>query len=104
MFICMFRTQEGVLEVMRGIQGPFAFIFYNAPTNTLWYGRDRSEFRSGTKIENNYFVCVRVCAHDFLDLGGEACCCMLHVKVYINIYVSLSLSFFHTKRQIHGEQ
>ena len=37
---------EALLGVLRGIEGPFAFVYYDAPTETLLFGRDRLGRRS----------------------------------------------------------
>ncbi|KAL1893568.1 hypothetical protein Sste5346_006398 [Sporothrix stenoceras] len=36
----------GVLNVLRAIEGPFAFVYYDRPTGQLYYGRDRLGRRS----------------------------------------------------------
>ncbi|KAJ4145793.1 hypothetical protein LMH87_004628 [Akanthomyces muscarius] len=41
-----FRGQEAVLETLRAIEGPFAFVFVDKPNRTLYYGRDRLGRRS----------------------------------------------------------
>ncbi|KAK4103437.1 hypothetical protein N658DRAFT_505137 [Parathielavia hyrcaniae] len=37
---------EAVLEVLRGIEGPFAFVFYDASAGRVFFGRDRLGRRS----------------------------------------------------------
>lgn len=40
------QSKSHVLEVLRSIQGPFAFVFYDAPCKRLYFGRDRLGRRS----------------------------------------------------------
>lgn len=40
------RTAEAVLDVLRAIEGPFAFVFLHRPSQTLFFGRDRLGRRS----------------------------------------------------------
>ncbi|KAK4134052.1 putative asparagine protein [Trichocladium antarcticum] len=40
------RGLEGLLGAVRGVEGPFAFVYYDAPTETLLFGRDRLGRRS----------------------------------------------------------
>ncbi|KAH6646131.1 asparagine synthase-domain-containing protein [Truncatella angustata] len=40
------QRQSHVLRVLRSIQGPFAFLFYDAPGKCLYFGRDRLGRRS----------------------------------------------------------
>jgi asparagine synthetase B (glutamine-hydrolysing) len=37
---------EGVLKILRTIQGPFAFVYYDAVTRSIFFGRDRLGRRS----------------------------------------------------------
>lgn len=37
---------DGVLDALRAIEGPFAFIFFDKPTGRVYYGRDRLGRRS----------------------------------------------------------
>ncbi|KAK0627534.1 asparagine synthase-domain-containing protein [Immersiella caudata] len=37
---------EGVLEILRAIEGPFAFVYYDGVTKSLFFGRDRLGRRS----------------------------------------------------------
>lgn len=37
---------EGVMEVLRGVEGPFAFVYYDAGAEVLVFGRDRLGRRS----------------------------------------------------------
>lgn len=39
-------AHERICEVLTQISGPFAFVFFNAPTATVYYGRDRLGRRS----------------------------------------------------------
>ncbi|KAJ9607738.1 hypothetical protein H2200_007816 [Cladophialophora chaetospira] len=38
--------RQTVVKVLQAIAGPFAFVFYDAPTSTIFYGRDRLGRRS----------------------------------------------------------
>lgn len=40
------ESGEAVLDVLRGVEGPFAFVFYDAAAGTLFFGRDRLGRRS----------------------------------------------------------
>lgn len=39
-------TEDAVLNILRSIRGPFAFVYYDAPLAKLYYGRDRLGRRS----------------------------------------------------------
>ncbi|KAM0322020.1 hypothetical protein ACHAQA_009762 [Verticillium albo-atrum] len=39
-------SEEGILDVLRAIDGPFAFVFLDKPSSRLYYGRDRLGRRS----------------------------------------------------------
>ncbi|KAM0283154.1 hypothetical protein ACHAQH_002635 [Verticillium albo-atrum] len=39
-------SEEGILNVLRAIDGPFAFVFYEQASSKLYYGRDRLGRRS----------------------------------------------------------
>lgn len=39
-------SAEAILDVLRAIEGPFAFIYLDKPSGTLYYGRDRLGRRS----------------------------------------------------------
>ncbi|TQN69464.1 Asparagine synthetase domain-containing protein [Colletotrichum shisoi] len=39
-------AEDAVLDVLRSIQGPFAFVYFDAPASRLYYGRDRLGRRS----------------------------------------------------------
>ncbi|KOS16674.1 Asparagine synthetase domain-containing protein [Escovopsis weberi] len=39
-------SRGGVLDALRSVEGPFAFIFYDAPAGRVYYGRDRLGRRS----------------------------------------------------------
>ena len=38
--------QVAILDVFRAVEGPFAFVYYDKPSETLFYGRDRLGRRS----------------------------------------------------------
>lgn len=38
--------QEAILDTLRAVEGPFAFVFVDKPNKTLYYGRDRLGRRS----------------------------------------------------------
>lgn len=38
--------QDAILDMLRAIEGPFAFIFVDKPSQTMYYGRDRLGRRS----------------------------------------------------------
>ncbi|KAI6374282.1 hypothetical protein MCOR25_003227 [Pyricularia grisea] len=40
------KTEEGILDVLRSIEGPFSFVFLHSPTKKIYYGRDRLGRRS----------------------------------------------------------
>ena len=40
------KNSKDLLNILRGIEGPFAFIFYSKYMNTIWFGRDRLGRRS----------------------------------------------------------
>ncbi|KAK3939492.1 asparagine synthase [Diplogelasinospora grovesii] len=40
------NNEAAILSVLRSIEGPFAFVYYDAPSQTVYYGRDRLGRRS----------------------------------------------------------
>ncbi|KAH8841680.1 hypothetical protein MCOR27_000624 [Pyricularia oryzae] len=40
------ETENGILDVLRSIEGPFSFVFFHSPTDKIYYGRDRLGRRS----------------------------------------------------------
>ncbi|WBW72072.1 asparagine synthase [Schizosaccharomyces osmophilus] len=46
LFRILKENDHDVERVLRMIQGPFAFVYYQKSTNTLWFGRDRLGRRS----------------------------------------------------------
>lgn len=49
-------TDDGVLEVLRGIEGPFAFAYFDDAQGRLYFGRDRLGRRSLLVKEDDGFV------------------------------------------------
>lgn len=41
-----YNSRQRICKVLTNIAGPFAFVFYDAPTSTVFYGRDRLGRRS----------------------------------------------------------
>lgn len=39
-------SSDAILEALRSIEGPFAFVYFDAPSSTLYFGRDRLGRRS----------------------------------------------------------
>lgn len=39
-------ASDAILEALRSIEGPFAFVYFDAPSKTLYFGRDRLGRRS----------------------------------------------------------
>ena len=46
-------TRSALLRVLRSIEGPFAFVYFDKPTGTLFFGRDRLGRRSLTTYCDN---------------------------------------------------
>lgn len=40
------RNTDAIVDVLRSIEGPFAFVYYDSPSETLYFGRDRLGRRS----------------------------------------------------------
>jgi asparagine synthetase B (glutamine-hydrolysing) len=46
------RGNKTIPEVFLGIEGPFAFIYYDTLSKQIWFGRDPLGRRSLMKLEN----------------------------------------------------
>ena len=75
-------TKAAVLQLIERVHGPFAFIYWQASTSTLFFGRDRFGRRSllinrpdRERIENEFLLCSAApetseCEWREVDLGG----------------------------------
>lgn len=70
------RGQEAVLETLRAIEGPFAFVFVDKPNRTLYFGRDRLGRRSLLVKPNSPFQLSSIsdasCA-GWLEVEADGC-------------------------------
>lgn len=52
------ETENGILDVLRSIEGPFSFVFFHSPTDKIYYGRDRLGRRSlVTSSDGGFKLC-----------------------------------------------
>ncbi|KAK4188743.1 hypothetical protein QBC35DRAFT_381774 [Podospora australis] len=65
-------STDVLLEVFRAIEGPFAFVYYHEPSNTLLYGRDRLGRRSLMLSHEEETGTVTLCSLSGRQEGGAA--------------------------------
>ena len=65
-----------VLEALRAIEGPFAFIFFDKPSSRLYYGRDRLGRRSLLSKAGSPFVLSSIAestSQDWAEVEANGC-------------------------------
>jgi hypothetical protein len=74
---------EHIANVMSGLRGPWAILYWHASSRTLWFGRDMLGTRTFTHdvMFCSPGICMFLCLHRSIApalatlQGGAACCC-----------------------------
>jgi hypothetical protein len=53
---------QAILDVFRAVEGPFAFVYYDEPTRSLFYGRDRLGRRSLMRCDGGISGALALCS------------------------------------------
>lgn len=67
---------DSVLEALRSIEGPFAFIYFDKPSKYLYYGRDRLGRRSLLVNAKDPFILSSVAdspSDDWAEVEADGC-------------------------------
>lgn len=69
-------SEDPVLDALRTIEGPFAFIYFDKPSNRLYYGRDRLGRRSLLMNPGSSFVLSSIAessSEGWVEVEADGC-------------------------------